>query len=340
MGKTPVTCFSVFRKLKGCEFEIVHPDEKLDISNLKLDNFEVKDPVVFHYTVDKEPETTDHKHLTPVEILEQINIDPKEHYLVLVDEKKEEMFAFRPNDPIEMKCPSLHFITRRWLDTVVIEEYGKGCLPVPAAHDYILRIDKEDKSWKHSTITVAHLLDLVGKDPSKFNVLKFYSNNPKPVMVGAMEEISLLEKCLVRFVTQPKTQTDGFSGRRQHRLPAEDEESLDALGYPWEIISSGSIWLLIENYAVPEGYTVKNTTLALLIPPAYPAAEIDMAYFYPALAKTSGRGITAIAMQQLDGKNFQRWSRHRQAGDWQPGVDSIITHLSLVDNWLKEDVNR
>lgn len=340
VGKTPATCFSVFRKLKGCEFEIVHPDEKIDISDPKLDNFEVKDPVVFHYTVDKEPETTDYKHLTPIQILEQTNIDPNERYLVLVDATKEEMYAFRPKYSIEMKCPPLHFVTRPWIDTVVIEEYGKGCQLVPAAHNYVLRIDKEDKNWKHPAITIVQLLALVGKDPAKFNVLKFYSNNPKPVMVGAQEEIDLLEKCLVRFVTQPKTQTDGFSGRRQYRLPAEDEEHLNALAYPWEVISSGSIWLLLENYPLPEGYTAKTTTLALLIPPAYPAAEIDMAYFYPALAKTSGRGIAAIAMQSIDGKNFQRWSRHRQAGDWRPGIDSIITHLSLVDNWLNDDVNR
>jgi len=340
VGKTPITCFSLFRKFMGCDFEIVHPDEKLDISDPKLDHFTVKDPVVFHYTVDKEPETTDCKHLTPIEILEQKNIDPKERYLVLEDGKKEEVFAFKPESHIEMRCPGLHFITKPWLDTVVLEEYGKTCQPTPPAHTYIVRIDKTDKPWHHPKISVAQLLGLVGKEPNKFNLLKFYSNNPKPVMVAANEEIDLLEKCLVRFVTQPKTQTDGFSGRRQYRLPAEDEQFLDGLGIPWETILSGSIWLLIYNYPLPVGYNIPATTVALLIPPAYPAAEIDMAYFNPALAKASGRGIAAISWQAIDGKTFQRWSRHRHAGDWQPGVDSIITHLSLVDNWLKEDINR
>ncbi|MDP2421337.1 multiubiquitin domain-containing protein [Sediminibacterium sp.] len=339
-GKLPVTCFSVFRRFKGCEFELVRPGEKINIEDPKLDVFEVKDPVVFHYSVDKEPETTEYKHLTPAEILKEKKIEPRECYLVLVDGTKEEILAFEPDRRIEMKCPGLHFMTRPWLDTVVIEEYGKTCQPVPPAHSYVLHIDKVDKPWPKPKITAAELLGLVGKEPSKFNVLKFYSNNPKPVMVGAQETIDLLEKCLVRFVTQPKTQTDGFSGRRQNRLPAEDEQFLEGLGHPWETISCGSIWLLIHDYPVPSGYNQTTTTLALLIPPSYPAAEIDMAYFHPSLAKTSGRPIAATAGQPIDGKTFQRWSRHRQAGDWQPGVDSVITHISLVDNWLKEDLNR
>jgi hypothetical protein len=340
LGKTPVTCYSVYRKLKGCDFELVHPDETLNIEDPRLDHFTVKEPVVFHYTVDKEPETTDRKQMTPTEILQEKNIDPKERYLVQQEADKEHVLAFAADQPIEMKCPGLHFITRPWLDTVVIEEYGKTCQPVPPAHTYILHIDKVDKPWNHGKISVAQLLGLVGKEAAKFNVLKFYSNNPKPVMVAVNEAIDLQEKCLVRFVTQPKTQTDGFSGRRQFRLPAEDEQFLDGLGYPWETIASGSIWLLVYNYPLPAGYNSPSTTLALLIPPAYPAAEIDMAYFYPALAKTSGRAIAAITSQSIDGKVFQRWSRHRNAGDWQPGIDSIITHLSLVDNWLNTDINR
>lgn len=339
-GKTPITCFSVYRKLKGCDFEFIHPDKKLDIADPALEHFVIKDPVVFSYTVDTEPETTDHAELSALEILHQKNIDSKERYLVLEDNGREEIFAFKQDFPIKMKCPGLHFLTKPWLDTAVIEEYGKSCIPLPAAHTYILHIDKEDKPWNSPTISVPQLLGLVGKQPEKFNLLKFYSNNPKPIMVDAKENIDLLEKCLVRFVTQPKTQTDGFSGRRHFRLPIEDEQALDALGYPWETLSCGSMWLLIYNYPLPNGYTASSTTIGLLIPPTYPATEIDMAYFYPDLVKVPYKPISALSSQSIDGKTFQRWSRHRLAGEWQPGIDSVITHLSLVDNWLIEDLKR
>lgn len=77
-----------------------------------------------------------------------------------------------------------------------------------------------------------------------------------------------------------------------------------------------------------------------MIPPTYPASQIDMAYFSPALAKKSGRPIRAIANQLIDGKTFQRWSRHRAAGEWTPGVDCVATHLCLVDNWLTRDLTK
>ena len=35
--------------------------------------------------------------------------------------------------------------------------------------------------------------------------------------------------------------------------------------------------------------------------------------------------------QALDGKTFQRWSRHRPGDEpWRPGVDNLETHLVLT----------
>ncbi|HEY1053622.1 MAG TPA: E2/UBC family protein, partial [Emticicia sp.] len=96
----------------------------------------------------------------------------------------------------------------------------------------------------------------------------------------------------------------------------------------------------IHDYAIPEGYTIQKADIALLIAPTYSATEIDMAHFSPPLSKTSGRGISATSNHVIDGKNFQQWSRHRQAGEWRPGVDNISTHLCLVENWLTRDLER
>ncbi|WP_241750766.1 E2/UBC family protein, partial [Vibrio vulnificus] len=68
-------------------------------------------------------------------------------------------------------------------------------------------------------------------------------------------------------------------------------------------------WLIIKDHPLPEGYQVNKADVALLIPPSYPAAEIDMAYFFPALQRLSGRPIGAITTQAIDGRIFQRWSR-------------------------------
>jgi len=99
-------------------------------------------------------------------------------------------------------------------------------------------------------------------------------------------------------------------------------------------------WVIIYNCPVPDGYNVQVVDIALLIPPMYPAAEIDMAYFHPQLSRNNGRPIAALSAQIIDSKTFQRWSRHRNPSDWRPGLDNLSTHLILVENWLENELKR
>lgn len=130
--------------------------------------------------------------------------------------------------------------------------------------------------------------------------------------------------------------------RREFRLREEDEEFLTGRGLPWETINEGgSRWLLIHDYPIPPGYNQRTTSVALLISPGYPDAQIDMVYFYPHLSLVSGRGIGALSPHGLDGKTWQRWSRHRTAQNpWRPGVDDVSTHLGCVDDWLDREAVR
>lgn len=128
--------------------------------------------------------------------------------------------------------------------------------------------------------------------------------------------------------------------KKQFLLPSEDVEFLESNSFQWEAVASGAKWLIIHNYPVPAGYNVTAVQIALMIPPNYPATQIDMAYFFPHLQKVNGKVITATSPQMIDNKNFQRWSRHRQAGEWRPGEDNVMTHLLLVNNWLEKDLKR
>ena len=343
-GKRPLSCFSLFIKLKGCDFEQISPDQKVDLKNPVLEHFVTKDPDVYPYSVNQDPELTKEKMLTARMILTNAALDPAKLYLVLKEEGEEEhSYAFTADEPIRMHCRGLHFITREWLDTVDIEEYGKICKLVPPAHHYLIKVDKEKFKWDHPTIKAEELIGFIVKDdnPAKYNLIKFYGNNPKPVPVPFTAVVDLTEKCLLRFVVQPKTQNDGEGERRNFSLPESDTDFLNEMGFRWEALSENQYnWLLIHDHSLPDGYQVKSCTVALMIPPSYPALEIDMAYFFPELIKTSGRAISATSQQPIDAIIFQRWSRHRQAGDWKPGVDNVATHLTLVDNWLENDINR
>lgn len=131
--------------------------------------------------------------------------------------------------------------------------------------------------------------------------------------------------------------------RREFALPSCDVEYLDSTHSNWEAIKIGSVnWLIISQFTVPGGYTIVATQVALRIEPVYPDTQIDMAYFYPALRREDGRAIPATeSTETIDGKLFQRWSRHRTAENpWRPGVDDVSTHLAQVKNWLTREFQR
>lgn len=339
-GHTPVSCHSLYMKLADCDFERIAPHQKIDLDNPGLERFITKDPDVFPYTVNKDPELTQEKEMTPRAIIRQAGLNPEKVYLVETNpDGTETEFAFHMDVPVCMNCRGLHFITREWLEEVDIEEYGKHCKPVPPAKRYLVKVDKAKFPWPAPTVSVEQLIRFIyPTNPANYNVVKFLGNTPKPVPVPYTGTVDLREKCLLRFVLQPKTQNDGL---RSFSLPEEDTDFLNTSGFLWEALAeNGYMWVLLHNYPVPEGYQTKSCTVALMIAPTYPAAEIDMAYFHPHLVKTSGKTINATSFQTIGGNSFQRWSRHRLPGEWKPGVDSIATHLLLVNNWLENDLNR
>lgn len=129
--------------------------------------------------------------------------------------------------------------------------------------------------------------------------------------------------------------------RRQFRLPAHDEDALDRAGLPWETVIEGQTrWLLVHGRPVPSGYTIDRSSVALDIHPGYPDSQIDMAYFHPDLTPADGRSIKALSKRDIDGKQWQRWSRHRTPQNpWRPGVDDVESHLEQVDHWLRREVD-
>ncbi|CAD5269286.1 MULTISPECIES: multiubiquitin domain-containing protein [unclassified Imperialibacter] len=112
-GKTPPECHSLYQKLKGCDFEKISLDERVDLSNPGIERFTVKPPDVFFYTLDEEPETTGEKALSANQILEDGGIMPvKDYYLIEIDSAGQEIsHKDTPDEPIQMKCPGSKFVS-------------------------------------------------------------------------------------------------------------------------------------------------------------------------------------------------------------------------------------
>lgn len=341
-GIDNTNCFILYQKLKGRDFEKISLNEEVDLSVPGIEEFITKDSDISVYTLDGEHEMTNEKFLTPNQILEFGAVNSEDFYLVQsFTDGSEKSYAYSYDEKIEMTCAGLDFISRMWIEIADVEEYGKNCELIPPAKSYRIKIDKNYHIVKKKIISQAEIIVLGGKpNVESYDVYKFMNGNPKPIKILPSQSIDLTEKCLVRFVLQPKEQTDGKGVRQNFMLPDEDVETLEKMGLRWETLLTPGFWLIIYDYPIPDGYNVKQADLALTITSSYPATEIDMAYFFPPLVKNNGKSIKALAEQPLDGKIFQRWSRHRKAGEWIVGVDNLSTHLCLVDNWLSNDLNR
>lgn len=128
--------------------------------------------------------------------------------------------------------------------------------------------------------------------------------------------------------------------RREFKFNEEETAYLDALSPLWETIKeNGQRWLLIPGFPIPEGYTVNDAIAAINIPVEYPVARLDMVYFYPDIKRCDGKNIGATQFSRaIDGKTFQRWSRHYScAHPWNPNGDSIITHIMAIHGWLARE---
>jgi Prokaryotic E2 family E len=121
--------------------------------------------------------------------------------------------------------------------------------------------------------------------------------------------------------------------RHEFSLPEEDEEYLNSLGMSWETIcDGGGQWLLLHNFPFPDGYNCAAGSIAINIPSGYRTAQLDMAYFDPPLNRLDGLPLKQTqAVQQIDGRHWQRWSRHYP---WRAGVDWLATHIAHIKNWL------
>jgi len=111
-GKTPPECFTLYLKRKGCEPDRIPLDELVDLTSPGVEIFFTRPPEVFYYKVDEEPEITEHKEMTPVQIMVAAGIDPKQHYLIQVLENGDQIkYKDNPDEPIKMRCPEMKFIT-------------------------------------------------------------------------------------------------------------------------------------------------------------------------------------------------------------------------------------
>lgn len=193
---------------------------------------------------------------------------------------------------------------------------------------------------KSPTISVLDAIQKAGFDPAApwIIVLKVAGEPKRPVELTT--QIDLRHEGIEKLRLMPRQIDNGEAPpprRLDFALLPQDEAHLDRLGLRWEALLDGQRrWLMLPCYTVPAGYTVACTNIAIEIPTSYPTAQLDMFYCHPPLVRQSGGNIPQTEhVETICGVPHQRWSRHRQ---WDSSCDTLATHLALVDESLRREV--
>jgi hypothetical protein len=89
--------------------------------------------------------------------------------------------------------------------------------------------------------------------------------------------------------------------------------------------------VLLRDYALPKGYDRSLSDLLLRLNPGFPDVPPDMWWFDPPVKRADGSAIPQTdSTEHYLGRSWQRWSRHLQAGQWRPGVDTLQSFLAVI----------
>jgi len=222
-----------------------------------------------------------------------------------------------------------------------LEELAKAGHDVPETQTYRIKVDKEKYDVDVPEMTVREILVLAGKEPVEQFALYQKPKGGKPVKLDINDTVDFRAPGIERFTTLPLDQREGEAQRKNFRMPEEDMEFLESLGYAYDLVALGEDRrVVIYGIEIPDGYNVKIADVHFRIMTGYPDQQIDMWYFTPALSRADGRGIRALSPLTFDGKTWQQWSRHRTPGNpWRPGIDNLSTHYNLTLEWLLLELN-
>jgi hypothetical protein len=215
-----------------------------------------------------------------------------------------------------------------------------GRQPGGGHHGWKLNVQGVLIESQQPTILARDAIKQAGFDPDiPWIIVLKVAGEPKQE-VGLTSVIDLRHPGIEKLRLTPRQINNGEvtqARRREFALLHQDDRHLDRLGGHWETLMDGQRrWLLIRSYPLPSGYTSASCDIAIEVPPSYPTAQLDMFYCYPPLALVSGREIPQTQnVETILGVRYQRWSRHRQ---WDAARDNISTHLALVDESLRREV--
>lgn len=228
-------------------------------------------------------------------------------------------------------------------EVIDLEAFSKTGKRPPRARAYRFKVNEDVFEWPKPVITGREVLTLAGLTPPENYSLRLKTAGGKPRKIDLDDKVDLREPGVEKFRAIRKDQNDGeYQGRRDAPLLDSDEAFLKNYGLAFDVVADGSTWIILRDYSLPDGFTEKKVSVAIRMEQGYPLTALDMMYVFPALRRLDGKAIPqSETMQAIEGKQYQRWSRHRTGDNpWVPNKDSIETHVYLIEEWFARETAR
>lgn len=126
-------------------------------------------------------------------------------------------------------------------------------------------------------------------------------------------------------------------------LPPQLEDDLNALrqenGLAVDVQrvppTGNQIFVIIQNYPLPPGWSQTETRLLLITDVGYPNSKIDMFWVDPKVTLPNNKVPQAgEALETYLGQQWRRFSWHVKK--WNPAVDNIKSYLHTVNTRLNQ----
>jgi hypothetical protein len=306
----------------------------------------VKPSIAYKYEffINNDSYEWENQYVTGNELHKLAGTSPETHFIRMRTNENKNLIG--PNIKVDLtECGIERFIILPFVqETLDLHDcFCQGVKPY-ITYKYIIKINRDKFEVEQETITGSEIIRLINKDPKTHRVRMFTSNGK--MIIKNDEEVDLTACGVERFVVEPLDCTEGFIISTPFKqLLSEDFNYLKSHSNVDFITDgagqNGTSWLIIRSFPIPKGYNVETADIAFFVPVNYPAGGLDMIYFYPHLRRIDGKPIGALASQNIEGKEYQRWSRHRtQLNRWDHETDNLESHIDLMMNCLIDEFKK
>ncbi len=115
-------------------------------------------------------------------------------------------------------------------------------------------------------------------------------------------------------------------------LPPTDATFLTERELPHSVcVEGGVVCVVFPAWSIPSGFDHTAADLLVRLLNGYPDVPPDMWWFSPAIKLADGRVPQAAEVtERYLGRDWQRWSRHLNPGQWRSGIDGLESYLALI----------